>query len=137
MRPGMKEMNAIYKAMKDMEWFSSFRFPKVSDLLGPVKMCCHGDQTENKAHNVVPSQCSFVADMRVNELYSFEEIISEIKKHVKAEVKPRSLRMRSSMIPVIHELVQSGIKVGTHILWLPHHFRQGTDAVSGTQDRPG
>ncbi len=105
-------VNAIYMALKDVEWFSSFRFPKVSDLLGPVKMSVTVIQTENKAHNVVPPQCSFVADVRVNELYSFEEIISEIKKHVKAVITPRSLRMRSSMIPVSHELVQAGLKLG-------------------------
>ena len=105
-------VNAIYVALKDVEWFSSFRFPKVSDLLGPVKMSVTVIQTENKAHNVVPPQCSFVADVRVNELYTFEEIISEIKRHVKAAITPRSLRMRSSMIPVSHELVQAGIKLG-------------------------
>ncbi|HLA51866.1 MAG TPA: M20 family metallo-hydrolase [Flavitalea sp.] len=105
-------VNAIYMALKDVEWFSSFRFPKVSDLLGPVKMSVTVIQTENKAHNVVPPQCNFVADVRVNELYSFEEIMSEIKKHVKAAVTPRSLRMRSSMIPVSHEMVQAGLKLG-------------------------
>ena len=30
--------NAIYKALKDMEWFRDYRFEKVSPLLGPVKM---------------------------------------------------------------------------------------------------
>ena len=105
-------VNAIYMALKDVEWFSSFRFPRVSDLLGPVKMSVTVIQTENKAHNVVPPQCSFVADVRVNELYSFEDIMLEIKKHVKAAITPRSLRMRSSMIPVSHELVQAGLKMG-------------------------
>jgi acetylornithine deacetylase len=105
-------VNAIYMALKDVEWFSSFRFPRVSDLLGPVKMSVTVIQTENKAHNVVPPQCSFVADVRVNELYSFEDIMLEIKKHVQAAITPRSLRMRSSMIPVSHELVQAGLRMG-------------------------
>ncbi len=105
-------VNAIYMALKDVEWFSSFRFPKVSDLLGPVKMTVTVIQTENKAHNVVPPQCSFVADVRVNELYSFEDILLEIRKNVKADITPRSLRMRSSMIPESHELVQAGIRLG-------------------------
>ena len=30
--------NAIYKAVKDIQWFSTYKYPKVSDLLGPVKM---------------------------------------------------------------------------------------------------
>src|SRR5205085_7012895 len=88
--------NAIYRAMEDIEWFRSYQFPKVSPLLGPVKMSVTVINTENKAHNVVPSQCTFVADIRVNELYTFEDIITEVKKNVSSEIKPRSLRMRSS-----------------------------------------
>jgi acetylornithine deacetylase len=104
--------NAIYKAMKDIDWFRSFQFPKVSELLGPVKMSVTVIHTDNKAHNVVPPQCAFVADIRVNELYTFDELLAEIKKNVTAEVKPRSMRMRSSLIPVSHPVVQSGIKLG-------------------------
>lgn len=104
--------NAIYKSLKDIQWFREYQFPKVSELLGPVKMSITVISTENKAHNVVPHQCTFVADIRVNELYSFEEIISEVGKHVDAEAQPRSLRMRSSLIPVEHPLVRSGLKLG-------------------------
>jgi acetylornithine deacetylase len=104
--------NAIYNAVKDVEWFSSYNFPKVSSLLGPVKMSVTVINTDNKAHNVVPSQCTFVADIRVNELYTFEEIISTVQQNIKSEAKPRSLRMRSSLIPENHPLVQAGIKVG-------------------------
>jgi acetylornithine deacetylase len=104
--------NAIYKAIPDMEWFRTYRFPKVSDLLGPVKMSVTVIDTDNKAHNVVPSQCHFVVDVRVNELYTFEEILAIIRKEVSCEVTPRSLRMRSSSIPLDHPVVQSGIRAG-------------------------
>src|SRR5690606_9439794 len=30
--------NAIYRAMKDIEWFKSFSFPRISALFGPVSM---------------------------------------------------------------------------------------------------
>lgn len=104
--------NAIYKAIKDIEWISSYRFPKESPLLGPVKMSVTVISTENKAHNVVPSQCTFVTDIRVNELYNFQEVLGIIQEHVTSTVKPRSLRMRSSLIPQDHPLVQAGIKLG-------------------------
>ncbi|MBO9570658.1 MAG: M20 family metallo-hydrolase [Chitinophagaceae bacterium] len=104
--------NAIYKALKDIQWISSYSFPKVSDLLGPVKMSVTVINTENKAHNVVPAQCNFVIDIRVNELYTFEEILSVIRKNISSEVKPRSLRMRSSLINKDHAIVQSGMKLG-------------------------
>ncbi|MFT3703970.1 MAG: M20 family metallo-hydrolase [Agriterribacter sp.] len=103
--------NAIYKAIKDIEWFNSFRFPKVSDLLGPVKMSVTVINTENKAHNVVPSQCSFVVDIRVNELYTFEELLDIIKENANSDVQPRSLRMRSSSIPLDHPIVKAGLSL--------------------------
>jgi acetylornithine deacetylase len=104
--------NAIYKAVKDINWFRNYKFPKVSELLGPVKMSITVIGTENKAHNVVPSLCTFVADVRVNELYSFEDIIRIIKENISSDVKARSLRMRSSLINSDHQLVQSGLKLG-------------------------
>ena len=104
--------NAIYKAIPDMEWFRTYRYPRVSELLGPVKMSVTVIQTDNKAHNVVPSQCHFVVDVRVNELYTFEEILAIIREAVSCEVTPRSLRMRSSSISLDHPVVQSGIRAG-------------------------
>jgi len=104
--------NAIYHAIRDIQWFSTYQFPKVSNLLGPVKMSVTVIQTENKAHNVVPSNCHFVVDVRVNELYRFEEILEIIGRYVKSDIQPRSLRMRSSSISLNHPLVQSGLALG-------------------------
>jgi acetylornithine deacetylase len=104
--------NAIYKALPDIEWFHTYKFPKVSDLLGPVKTTVTVIDTDNKAHNVVPSACHFVVDVRVNELYTFEEILGIIRQHVSCDVQPRSLRMRSSSISLDHPVVQSGIRAG-------------------------
>lgn len=104
--------NALYKSMKDIEWISSYKFPKVSDLLGPVKMSVTVIETDNKQHNVVPAQCKFVIDVRVNELYTHEEIIETVKQHIQSEVKPRSTRLRSSSISLEHPLVKAGISLG-------------------------
>ncbi|HEY4208449.1 MAG TPA: M20 family metallo-hydrolase [Puia sp.] len=104
--------NAIYKALPDMEWFRTYQFPKVSDLLGPVKQTITVIDTDNKAHNVVPSVCHFVVDVRVNERYTFEEILTIIRSHVSCDVQPRSMRMRSSSISLEHPVVQSGISAG-------------------------
>lgn len=104
--------NAIYKAIKDIEWFNAYKFGKVSDLLGPVKMSVTVIETENKAHNVVPAQCKYVVDCRVNELYTFEEMLDIIRSNVQSEVKPRSTRLRSSAIALDHPLVKAGLKIG-------------------------
>src|SRR5258706_7763341 len=94
--------NAIYKAIKDINWFTSYKFPKISELLGPVNMDITVIETENKAHNVVPAQCKFVVDVRVNEFYTFEEILEVIRKNIQSEVKPRSFRLRSTSISMDH-----------------------------------
>jgi acetylornithine deacetylase len=51
-------------------------------------------------------------DCRVNELYTFEEILEVIKLNVQSEVKPRSTRLRSSAIALTHPLVKAGLKLG-------------------------
>jgi acetylornithine deacetylase len=104
--------NALYKALTDINWFRNFEFDRISPLLGKVKMTVTVIETENKAHNVVPSQCKFVVDVRVNELYSFEEILAIISENVTGEVVPRSLRMRSTSIGMEHPLVKAGLELG-------------------------
>lgn len=104
--------NAIYKAMQDMEWFRTYRFDKVSSLLGPMKMSVTIVNAGSQ-HNVVPSECKFTVDVRVNELYTFEEVLGIIKQNVQADVQPRSSRLRSTSIPLEHPLVQAGIALGS------------------------
>jgi len=103
--------NAIYKALKDIEWFKNFQFEKVSDLLGPNKMSVTIINAGSQ-HNVVPSECKFTVDIRVNELYNFEEVIDVIKQNIQSEIEPRSLRLRSTNIKTEHPLVKAGIKLG-------------------------
>lgn len=103
--------NAIYKAMMDIEWIYCFRFDKVSDLLGPVKLSVTSIETENKAHNVVPAECKFIVDVRVNELYTMEEVLQIIQSNMQSEVKARSTRLKSSMIPLDHPLVKKGLEM--------------------------
>ncbi len=110
--------NAIYKAMKDIEWFKNYQFEKISDTLGPIKMSV---TTINAGmqHNMVPDICNFTVDIRINELYTHEEILKVIKENIDVEIVPRSMRMKSSSIPVLHPLVQSGIKLGREMYGSP------------------
>ncbi len=104
--------NALYKAIEDIEWIRNYNFSKVSDLLGESRMTVTVIDTENKQHNVVPAQCKFVIDVRVNELYSFEEILDALKQNLQSQFKPRTTRMKSTSIPLDHPLVQAGISMG-------------------------
>ena len=103
--------NAIYKAMQDIEWFRTYRFPKVSDLFGAVKMSVTIISAGTQ-HNVVPAECRFTVDIRVTDRYTNEEVLEIIKEHVSCEVKARSTRLRPSSIRPDHPIVQAGLALG-------------------------
>lgn len=103
--------NAIYKSLEDIAWFRDYRFEKESPLLGPVKMSV----TQINAglqHNVVPDRCTFVVDIRSNELYSNEEIYDIVVRHIAGEANPRSFRLNSSRISETHPFVRRAIELG-------------------------
>jgi len=104
--------NAIEKALQDIRRIQELAFPNVSKLLGPVKLSVTVIETENKAHNVVPSICRFVVDARVNELYTFEDILNILRSEIKSEIEPRSTRLKSTSMALNHPLVQAGISMG-------------------------
>lgn len=97
--------NAIYKALKDIEWFRTYRFERVSPLLGPVKMTVTGVQAGTQ-HNVVPAECRFMVDIRVNECYTNAEVLAEVKRHVECDAVPRSMHLNSSSVAVSHPAVR-------------------------------
>ncbi len=103
--------NALYKALDDIDWIRNYQFEKISPLLGEGKMTVTIIETDNKQHNVVPAQCKFVIDVRVNELYKFEEILATLQQNLQSEFKPRSTRMRSTSIPIDHPIVKAGIEL--------------------------
>lgn len=103
--------NAIYKVLDDIAWFRDYRFEKESPLLGPVKMSVTVINAGTQ-HNVVPDKCTFVVDVRSNELYSNEELFAEIKKHISCEAQARSFRLNSSRIDEKHPFVQKAVKQG-------------------------
>lgn len=104
--------SALYKAVDDINWIRNYKFEKVSNLLGESMLTVTVIETENKQHNVVPSQCKFVIDVRVNELYTFDEILDELKNNLKSKFKPRTTRMKSTSIDLKHPLVKAGIALG-------------------------
>jgi len=103
--------NAIYNALDDILWFKTYEFPKVSETLGKVKMTVTQINAGHQ-HNVIPSNCNFVVDVRVTDAYSNEEVFKIIEENVTSEVCPRSLRLNSSSIPKEHPIVKAGIKWG-------------------------
>jgi acetylornithine deacetylase/succinyl-diaminopimelate desuccinylase-like protein len=129
-------INAIYLAMKDIEWIRTFRFPKVSDTLGEMKMSVTIINSGTQ-HNVVPAECKFTVDVRVTDAYTLEEALSLIQSHVSSEVKPRSLRMRSSGISMDHPLVQSAKKMKLKLYGSPTTSDQALIPIPSVKIGPG
>ncbi|WP_281225766.1 M20 family metallo-hydrolase [Flavobacterium aquiphilum] len=103
--------NPIYNAMPVIDWFKTYQFEKISEVLGPVKMTVT-QINAGKQHNVVPAECHLVVDIRVNDCYNNTEILETVRTNVNAEVTPRSMHLNASSIPVTHGLVQAGIALG-------------------------
>ena len=97
-------VNAIYKAVKDIQWYNTYQFSKISDLLGPVKMTVTQIQA-GTVHNVIPGQCDFTVDIRTTDVYSHEEIMEIIKKNTKSKIVSSSLRLHPSCISSDHRLI--------------------------------
>jgi len=129
-------VNAIYQSLKDIEWFRTFQFPKVSDSLGKVKMSVtviHAGQ----AHNQVPPECKFTVDVRVTDAYTLEEVLDIINHHVSCEVMPRSMRLRPSGVPEDHPLVTVGKSLGKKLYGSPTTSDQALIPVPSIKMGPG
>ncbi|MBJ6117873.1 M20 family metallo-hydrolase [Pontibacter sp. BT310] len=129
-------VNAIYEALPDIEWFRNYKFEKVSDTLGPIKMSVTVVQAGSQ-HNVVPDTCKFTVDVRVTDAYSLEEVLATIREHVKATVTPRSVRLQPSGIPLTHPIVQAGIQLGRNTYGSPTTSDQALLRVPSVKLGPG
>ena len=104
-------VNAIYAAIKDIEQLQSFKFERVSPLLGDIRisttMISAGTQ-----HNIIPDSCSFVVDVRTTDAYTNEEVVEIIAEALQSDVTPRSTRIRASAIDESHPLATAAVGAG-------------------------
>ena len=129
-------INAIYEALSDIDWFRSFHFPKVSEYLGPVKMTVTIISAGSQ-HNVVPDTCKFTVDVRVTDAYTHEEVLEIVQQHVKSEVTPRSMRLRSSKIDINSPIVQAGLSLGRQVYGSPTSSDQALLKIPSLKIGPG
>ena len=128
--------NAIYKAIADIEKIRNYKFEKVSDILGAVKMTVTIINSGSQ-HNVVPDLCSFTVDVRTNEFYSNQKVCEIVTELVDADVVPRSFRLNSSGIPVAHPIVQRGISLGLNYYGSPTTSDQAVIPFPSVKIGPG
>lgn len=104
--------NAIYHALDDIRILrEGGLFPKVSPLLGAVKTTATVINGGTQ-HNVIPDQCTFIIDVRTNELYSNEEALSILQSHLSSHLQARRTTLCSSGLPADHPFVQACVRLG-------------------------
>jgi acetylornithine deacetylase len=128
--------NAIYNALPDIEWFRTYKFPKESEVFGPIKMSVTIINAGSQ-HNVVPASCVFTIDVRVTDAYRNEEVLGIIRQHVKCDVKPRSIRLKPSSIDKEHPIVKAGIALGRTTYGSPTTSDQSLLDIQSIKVGPG
>lgn len=111
--------NALYHALRDIQALQAVRFPDVSEWLGETRLSVTVIQTDNQQHNVIPDRCTYVVDVRLNELHPPEAILAQLQENVKGLLTARSFRLRPSFIPPTHPLVKAGAELGMHCFGSP------------------
>ncbi len=129
--------NAIYKSIPVLEWFRDYKFKRISEVLGEVKMTVT-QLSAGKQHNAVPAAVNLVIDVRVNDCYTNKEIEERLRAEAPCdELKPRSLRLNSSSIPMDHALVRAGIELGRKTYGSPTLSDQATLTCPSLKMGPG
>jgi acetylornithine deacetylase len=97
-------VNAIYKAMEDVNAIASLSFSDESEWLpragAQVTMISAGT-----GHNVVPDLCKFVVDVRSNDQYGNEKMLEMISAVCQGEIVARSTRLKPSLLSQDHFLM--------------------------------
>lgn len=105
-------VNALYRAIDDIQRIRSFVFPRTSALLGPIKVTTTQIQAGSQ-HNVVPDECRFVVDVRTTDAYTNEETVALLQSAVtNSTLTPRSTRIHASAIEENHPLVVAARSIG-------------------------
>lgn len=104
-------INAIYKAIDQINYIRNLSFPKISPTLGKMKLTAtiiNG----GTLHNIIPDTCTYTLDIRTTDLYTNQEVLDYLKDHLDADVHARSTRLGSSSIPANHPLVKRCVQMG-------------------------
>ncbi len=129
-------VNALYKAISDIDILRNYRFDKNSEVLGPVKISVTqinaGDQ-----HNVVPDVCNFTVDIRTNEHYTNMDVFKIISNLLESEVQARSFKLNSSGISVKHPFAQKAMSLGIHCYGSPTTSDQAVIPYPSVKMGPG
>lgn len=103
-------VNAIYKAIEDIQRLRTFTFERRSEILGPISVQTTMIQSGSQ-HNVVPDECRWVVDVRTTDVYTNEETVRILQSVISSEATPRSTRVRASVVASDHPLVKAALEM--------------------------
>lgn len=105
-------INSIYRAIEDIERLRNIKFPRESEVLGPVKVNVTMIEAGTQ-HNVIPDKCKYVIDVRTTDAFSNEETVELLKNStVWSEIIPRSTRIRASVLSKENPLALAAEEAG-------------------------
>lgn len=128
--------NAIYKAIKDIHWFSSYHFPVSPGQPNPVKMTVTHINA-GLQHNIIPGECSFTVDIRFDHNFNSKEILTIINNHTFCDTIVRPNIMTPSSIELSHPLIKAGIAIGRKTYSSPTSSDQGWLSMPSVKLGPG
>lgn len=128
--------NAIYKALKDINWFAGYHFPVDPGQPESVKLTVTGVHAGIQ-HNIVPGECSFVVDVRFDHNYTQKEILTVIDNHTFCEITVRPNVLYPSDIAVTHPLVKAGLQSGRKTYMSPTSSDMGWLQIPAVKMGPG
>ena len=128
--------NAILKAVSDINWINGYQFAQTSETLGDVKMSVTMIDAGVK-HNIIPEKCHFVVDVRSTDVYSNEDVLQVMRRHMSSEIMPRSMRIKSSKTPIDHPLMQGLLAKGIKAYGSPTTSDQAILTCPSVKFSPG
>lgn len=98
--------NAILNAMEVLKKLQNIHFERISEVLGDVHVTI-SEIHAGSQHNVTPPECHFVLDIRINEKYTPQEVLTVLGKELDCSLEARSLDKKASGISLDHPIVES------------------------------
>ena len=129
-------VNPILVALKDIQKLEQYKFEKVSEQLGEVKVSVTQINAGTQ-HNVIPAECSFVIDCRVTEKYTLQEVFEQLDELTESKLKARSFKNNSSGIDENHPIVKAGINLGKSVYGSPTLSDQAALSCPSLKIGPG
>jgi acetylornithine deacetylase len=128
--------NAIYKSMKDLEWFRDYQFPQLVKGVTPVKMTITVIKS-GMQHNIVPAKCEFTVDIRHDDAYTQQQILDVIAKNTSVQVIARPGSLGASSVSPDHPIVKTGIAIGCKTYHSPTSSDQAWLNIPSVKIGPG